>query len=175
MERGGVASTLCYNLVAMKHLYLFTLEIVPLEVGKSYDELPLHLTLMSRFLSELSPDELVFAVQYVFARASPVALVFGDIEELGPKKIAAYMISSQSEKTLHNELYRKLSALKIEYQYPQFVGTGHRAHVSAREGLEFERGHLETALVGYLIEVVDRKRIVRARFELNDLRKEATL
>ena len=44
------------------HLYLFTLEVVPLEVGKTYDELPLHCTLMFRFWSELPAEELAAKV-----------------------------------------------------------------------------------------------------------------
>lgn len=70
----------------MKHLYLFTLEITALEIGKAYDELPSHLTLMSRFLSELPAEELASRVRPLFAQTAPAHLVFGETMKLGPKK-----------------------------------------------------------------------------------------
>jgi len=149
----------------MKHLYLFTLEIVPLKVGKAYDELPSHLTLMSRFLSELSPDRLASHVQHVFVQTDPVILTIGRVEGLGPKKVAAHMVSSPSEMALHNELHKNLSALGVAFQYPQFIGMNHRAHVSVREGVMLREGQRHVSLVVYLIEVVDKKRVVRAKFE----------
>lgn len=42
----------------MKHRYLLILEIAPVEVGKTYDNLLSHLTLMSRFFSELPSAQL---------------------------------------------------------------------------------------------------------------------
>ncbi|MGF7229488.1 MAG: AAA family ATPase [Candidatus Saccharibacteria bacterium] len=150
----------------MQHLYLFTLEIVPLEVGKVYDDLPSHLTLMSRFLSELSPRQVAAAVQDVFAKSNLVAITFGGVEQLGPKKTTAYMISSTSEMALHDKLHRKLSSLAVEFQYPDFNAAGHKAHVSTRQGVVFEPGRRETARAAYLIEVIDNKRVIRAKFEL---------
>jgi hypothetical protein len=150
----------------MKHLYLFTLEVSPLETGKTYDDLPSHLTLMSRFWSELSPDELANAVRRLFAVTAPVALIFGETIELGPKKVIAHMVSSPSEQALHIKLHELLDSIHVEQQYPQYVGDGHKAHVTRREGLEFKQTDQYSASAAYLIEVVDTKRVVRSRFEL---------
>jgi hypothetical protein len=152
-----------------EHTYLFTLEIVPLETDKLYEELPAHLTLMSRFQSELSPDELASAVQYVFAQTSSVSLIFSDREEFGPKRITAYMIESPQEIVLHSKLHQKLSALQAVHLYPQFVGTGHKAHVSIREEVSFRQGERTLSSAAYLIEVVNRRRLVRSRFELGSI------
>lgn len=38
------------------HLYLFTLEVAPLEIGMTYNPLPSHLTLVSRFFSDKPPS-----------------------------------------------------------------------------------------------------------------------
>lgn len=150
----------------MKHLYLFTLEVAPLEVGKTYDDLPPHLTLMSRFWSELPPDELASVIRILFAATSPVALVFGETIELGPKKITAHMVSSSSELALHDKLRDVLDSLDVEYQYPEYNGANHKSHVSKREGLDFKKGDRYLTSAAYLIEVVDKKRVVRSKFEL---------
>ncbi len=151
----------------MKHLYLFTLEIVPLLVGKAYDELPSHLTLMSRFLSELSPEELAEKVRPLFMQTVPVHLVFGETIQLGPKKVTAHMVDSPDERQLHDDLRELLGASRVEYQYPEFIGESHRSHVTARDGVRFDAGSERLAFAVYLIEVVDRKRIIRARFTLS--------
>lgn len=151
----------------MKHLYLFTLEIVPLEVGRTYAELPSYLTLMSRFLSELSPGELAENVRPLFMQTAPVHLVFGETMQLGPKKVTAHMVSSPDERRLHDNLRELLDEIKVEYQYPEFIGENHRPHVTAREGLRLDAGIERTALTAYLIEVIDKKRVVRDKFTLS--------
>ena len=88
----------------MKHLYLFTLEIPPLEVGTAYDDLPSHLTLMSRFLSELPAEELANQVRLLFATTGFIHLAFAETIELGPKKVMAHMVDSPSERQLHHNL-----------------------------------------------------------------------
>lgn len=150
----------------MKHLYLFTLEIEPLDVGKTFCELPSHLTLMSRFLSDLSPDELAAKVRLLFTSTAPVRLIFGETTTLGPKKVTAHMVNSLDERRLHNALHKLLDAIEVDYQYPSFIGEGHKPHVTAREGVWFDRGSNHIASAVYLIEVIDKKRVIRAKFEL---------
>lgn len=150
----------------MKHLYLFTLEITALEIGKVYDELPSHLTLMSRFLSELSAEALASKVRPLFAQTSPVHLVFGETMQLGPKKVTAHMVDSPEENRLHNDLSNILCGLKVEYQYPEFIRDNHKPHVTARDSMSFTPGSTHVTRAAYLIEIVDRKRVVEAKLEL---------
>ena len=152
----------------MNRLYLFTLEITPLEVGKSYDELPSHLTLMSRFLSKLTPEELYSTVEPLFAGTSIVGLLFGDTAELGPKKVTAHMVDSSEERALHERLQALLARVGVTFQYPQFLGTHHKAHVTQRDDADFPpKTHVVCSAV-YLIEVVDGRRIVRSKFNLGN-------
>lgn len=146
----------------MKRLYLFTLEIVPLEVGRTYDDLPSHLTLMSRFLSELAPQEIAQKVRSVAQKTPPVSLTFGHAEKLGPKQVTAHMVISPAEQQLHKDIKAVLDDLKVTYQYPEFIGNGHKAHVTARAGVDFLPGQTQTAQNIYLIEVVNKKRVIRA-------------
>lgn len=157
----------------MKHLYLFTLEIEPLETGKAYDDLPSHLTLMSRFLSDLAPEQLSFIVEPLFADTKPINLLFGNAIELGPKKVTAHMVDSPEEGVLHNRLQALLDDAGVTFQYPQFIGAAHRAHVTQRDSVDFPpKTHMISSVV-YLIEVVDGRRIVRVRFNLDKLSSQS--
>lgn len=150
----------------MNHLYLFTLEIVPLEVGKAYADLPSHLTLMSRFTSQESSEELARIVSPVFAAIESFDLTFVEIIELGPKKVTAHMVNSADESRLHEKLRLLLVENSASFQYPEFIGTGHRAHITKRQGVSLEQGSQLTCSAAYLIEVVDKQRVVRAKFVL---------
>lgn len=151
----------------MSRVYILTLEIVPLGVGRIYDELPPHLTLMSRFLSNLSPDELAIKTKLLFAQTPPVSLVFGETTVLGPKKVIAHMVDSPEELRLHNALCTLLDAIKVDHQYPEFIGDNHKPHVTARKGVQFVSGSEHASSTAYLIEVINKKRIVRAKFTLS--------
>lgn len=153
----------------MKYRYLFTLEVAPLEVGKTYDELPSHLTLMSRFLSELSVDKLAEVVRPLFSQTGAVELVFGEVAELGPKKLMVHIVVRTDElKKLHVKLCSLLNAAKVEYEYPQFIGDNHKPHVTLREEAQFVKGDKLVVQAVYLIEIVDKKRVVRAKFDLGE-------
>ncbi|HEU4966101.1 MAG TPA: 2'-5' RNA ligase family protein [Candidatus Saccharimonadales bacterium] len=151
----------------MEHLYLFTLEIASLEVGKAYDELPPHLTLVSRFLSDLPPDELAATVRPLLAKTSRIHLVFGETTVLGPKKVTAHLITSTEERRLHDNVLKLLDTTQVAYQYPEFIGENHKPHVTARKDVRFDPGSEHIASATYLIEVVYTKRVVRAKFTLN--------
>jgi len=149
----------------MKHLYLFTLEVALLELGKV---LPSHLTLMSRFWSELPSDELAEVVRPLFARTNVMDLLFGEAVELGPKELTVHMIEQPEELKLHNDLHTLLDSVQADYQYPQFIGTSHKPHVTKRKGVQFRVGDKHVAQAAYLIEVVNERRVIRARFKLRE-------
>jgi hypothetical protein len=150
----------------MKHLYLFTLEIVPLEVGRVYDDLPSHLTLMSRFLSDAPYGELVDLVGPIFESYNHVELTFGRTAELGPKKVIAHMVSSAGERKLHEDIRALLERLKADFQYPEFIGANHKAHVTKREDVDFSPESKLVSSAAYLIEIVDGKRVIRSKFAI---------
>lgn len=155
----------------MNHLYLLTLEIEPLEIGRVYDELPSHLTLMSRFLSGLTPEQLSSVVASLFEDAKPVNLLFGSTVQLGPKKVTAHMVDSPDEWLLHSQLQTLLEEAGVIFQYPQFTGSNHKAHVTQRNGKDFPPKSQLISSVAYLIEVVGGQRIARSRFNLDAAKK----
>lgn len=152
---------------ANKHLYLFTLEVEPLKVGTTYDELPLHCTLMHRFYSGLSVEELSESVKPLFDKTSPLVLTAYEHSELGPKQIPVSLIRLTEElDDLNMRLFDYLNKLGVEYTAPQWIGKGHVFHVTDRENEVVEVGESHAAKMAYLIEVIDHKRAVRKRFEL---------
>jgi hypothetical protein len=155
-----------------RHLYLFTLEVVPLNVGAVYNPLPSHLTLVSRFWSEHSPEVLANRVKSIFEQTNPIELLFGQPASIGPKHTAVHLIEHTEEiKHLHERLCRLLDDLVVEYTNPQFVGKGHKPHVSRREGDGFALGYRQVVKAAYLIEVEihdeQHLRFVRAKFPLD--------
>lgn len=153
----------------MQHRYLLTLEVVPLGVGKTYPELPSHLTLMSRFLSDLSATEISDVIRPVLQDHRVLQLHFAGLAQLGPKKLTVHMVEESEElKALHGSLLTELRKLSITFEYPQFIGTGHKPHVTQRENYSFTAGDIVASSAVYLIEVVDSERVVRKKFALRD-------
>lgn len=99
-----------------KRRYLFILEIAPLETGKIYAELPSHLTLMSRFWSELSPDELAGIVRPLFQNAR-----LGDLPDVirkaaqarAPHILVGYLLELSQ---IHGRFYETSRVIGLEDQ-----------------------------------------------------------
>jgi len=155
----------------MKRLYLITLEIVPLELGQTYGTLPSHLTLMSRFTTHLSLDELTNILEPLFVATTPIKLTFGETIALGPKQVTAHMVESSDERKLHEKLITALDASLVKYQYPQFIGPNHKPHVTARNGVLFPPNSFHYSRAAYLIKIVDHNRLVKAKYNLNGIER----
>jgi hypothetical protein len=156
----------------LKHCYLFALEVQPLEAGATYRTLPLHCTLMHRFLSELSPGVLAGKLGSFFAGVPQVKLIPREYVLLGPNQVPVSELELTSQiRNLHMELYALLNSLRVKYTAPEWVGQGYRPHVSGRENARLEIGseHISPAI--YLIEVEEpdhaQVRIIRHTFALN--------
>ncbi len=155
----------------MDYLYLFTLEVDPLTVCNTYNPLPMHLTLVSRFWSELPPDAIASATLAVFEHTKPIQLVFGEEATIGPKKTPVNLVQdTEAMKNLHLQLVELLNSLGVSYTLPQFVGEGHLPHVSKRADSRFVVGSRIAVDTAYLIEVdirgKDHSRYVRMKFDL---------
>jgi hypothetical protein len=152
----------------MKHRYLFILEVAPVATGKTYDELPSHLTLMSRFFSQLTPAQLTKVVHSLFEQTAPFGLTFGATTELGPKKLRVHMMEhSDILHQLHDKLRDLLDSIAVDYEYPQFIGKSHKPHVTKREDVQYNIGDRLIVKTACLVEVVDRRRVIRSNFALH--------
>lgn len=159
------------RLASSMHLYLFTLEVEPLKVGGAYNPLPAHLTLISRFWSELSPSEIANMALASFTHSKPVELLFGAEAVIGPKKTKVHLVENTLElKNLHSQLCEVLAKHGVTITQPQFIGEGYLPHVSKREGSNYLVGDRRESRCAYLIEVMiegtKQQRYVREVFKL---------
>ena len=135
-------------------LYLFTLEVTPLEVGSVYNPLPSHLTLISRFYTSATPEHIADNVNHLFASTKPLALVFDGSAMIGPKHTAVHLIQQSAElKRLHVQLADILSRIGVDYTQPDYIRQGWKPHVSRREADGFMPGNTHITTAAYLIEV----------------------
>jgi hypothetical protein len=122
---------------------------------------------MSRFWSELSPEKITETTLPPFKNTQPITLVFGNTIELGPKKLIVHTVENSNElKQLHDNLLHVLNSLNVDYEYPDYIGQGHKPHVTKREGAQFNKGDVCMTEAAYLIEIVDGNRVVRSRCKL---------
>jgi hypothetical protein len=115
----------------------------------------------------MRPEAISKVVRPLFESTKPIVLAFGETVELGPKRLLVHMVNQPKESELHNQLREVLDAVNVEYQYPQFIGDNHKAHVTYREGVRFSAGDTHISPAVYLVEVVEGDRVIRARYPLN--------
>lgn len=96
----------------------------------------------------------------------PLELTFGSTVQLGPKKVVAHLVKQPEEQELHKKLYKLLSAIPVEFEYPQFMGDNHKAHVTKRENIDFMPGSTIVSSAIYLIEVIGNNRVVQNKIAL---------
>ncbi len=160
-----------------RRCYLFALEVAPLTIGRAYDELPLHCTLMHRFWVEMSPEDLMAKVHDVLVATPVLSLRVIGRTLLGPKQVSVSLIEHAADlETLNARLFERLNELGVEYVAPQWVGQGHVFHVTDKPGSLLKDGVTKTAGAVYLIEVnvpgYEGKRIPRTKFALNTRKDE---
>ena len=154
-----------------QRLYIFTLEIAPLKIGEMYNPLPSHLTLVSRFWSDLSPKELAETVTPVFDTTNKLTIFFGETAFLGPQKKEVNLIEPKDDlKKLHMKLVKPLNSASVEFTNSQWVGDGFRPHITKRKNVDFPIGYKQTAEAAYLIEIEIKNnkhfRLVQKRFNI---------
>lgn len=137
-----------------RRLYILTLELSPLNVGEMYNPLPSHLTLVSRFWTSLTPEELAKLVKPVFERINKITLLFGETAFLGPQKKEVSLISLNDElRQLHAKLFKLLRSINVEFTNPHWVGGGFKPHITKRNNVDFPIGYKQTTESAYLIEI----------------------
>jgi hypothetical protein len=152
-------------------LFIITLEISPLKVGEMYNPLPTHLTLVSRFWTSLTSEELARLVKPVFKNTDKIQLLFGDAAFMGPQRKEVNLIAISYELIrLHMELFELLNSSNALFTNPQWVGGGFKPHITKRKEV-FPVGYKQLTEAAYLIEIKikDNKhfRFVREKFSLS--------
>lgn len=137
-----------------KKTYLLALEVEPMEVGRSYAQLPMHCTVMHRFLTELSAEALIAELAPIFDSADPLALRLSDHVAFGPRKQLVTLIESSPELvTLHNRLFDRLNSLSVRYTELDWVDAGYVPHVTDKNGKRISPKLASNINAAYLISI----------------------
>ena len=151
--------------------YLLALEVAPMAVGQSYQQLPMHCTIMHRFHSALGAKALVTELGPIITRTAIVELLPQNHQAFGPKKQLVTIVDpTPALLALHAELYQKLNQLGVQYTESDWVGEGYIGHVTDKQGgrLPVAKPTLSKAI--YLISVEHplqgSRRFIEARIAL---------
>lgn len=108
--------------------------------GMSYDDLPLHITLMHWFQSSTNESVIVNALEKVVFE--PV-VVEADSEDMYGKNhdIRVTKIKRTTNlQNLHLQLYEKFNSLDVVYSEKEFVGDGYGPHSTHKPNAKLEKG-----------------------------------
>ena len=136
------------------HLYLFTLEVAPLEIGMTYNPLPSHLTLVSRFFLDKPPNHIINKVSALFKLAECIELVFEELSTIGPEHTEVHVIKpNKSLEELHTQITDNLVDIGVSYTHPEYIKEGWKPHISKRDNDNYVPGYSFLTHAAYLIEV----------------------
>ena len=126
--------------------YLLALEIHPIKVGKTYEGLPLHCTLVHWFYLD-SIKEIVRPIRQLLEKEEgPVLHIDGEEEFTGmtndgPVPVLVNKVKRTPDIShLHEEILKILDTAEAKYSMPQYVHAGYEPHVTHQQEGRLERG-----------------------------------
>ncbi|OGG47298.1 hypothetical protein A2671_00115 [Candidatus Kaiserbacteria bacterium RIFCSPHIGHO2_01_FULL_49_13] len=139
---------------ANMHVYLFVLEVDPMEVGEIHGSLPLHCTLMPWFYTYPDWREILEKTRGVFLGQRAVGLFSGARAFFGEKNnTPVHMLVRHKELLLlHSKLLEVLSGYGTDHVIPRYVGQKFSPHVSDHKDRSFPPGSYLLSKHVYLIE-----------------------
>ena len=152
--------------------YLLALEVAPMTVGRAYEQLPMHCTIMHRFHTTLSAAALEAALRPIVSATLPVLLIPTQHQAFGPRKQLATLIELTAPlQALHRQLYEKLTSLDAQYTESDWVGDGYTPHVTDKQGRRLPTKTQTVCAAVYLISVEHplqgTKRFIEARLDFS--------
>lgn len=156
-----------------KNIYLITLEVSPIAIGRFYDQLPAHLTLIPRFTTKVETEDILNKVSLVSAKTKNITIVVTKKEILGPKQTKVWLVNANKYLAeLHKDLKTKIDEIEANFLYPEFMKNNWIPHISVRENINFEENQQLESNKIYLIEISKEdnvtKKMAIGSFVLND-------
>lgn len=155
--------------------FLFVLEVEPMKVGKSYNKLTLHCTVLHWFNVETSAEELLRLTSKIFSNTHPIELVAGEPAMFGPSSDPHSMyvnkvVHNQALVYLHRSLLKVVDGIHAQHTEPSYTGGGFNFHVTMQEGRSFVEGTKDLSTAAYLVERVEgaknSRKFIRAKIPL---------
>lgn len=128
--------------------YLLALELEPVEIGKTYEVLPLHTTLVHWFWLEAPKiDELIKLVSKLTTeKLSLEALeeaIFTEFTDSGTIPVTVSRIEkSDTLSDLHNRITALIDSLGGTYEKPEYIGGGYEPHVTHQYKTKINTGDI---------------------------------
>jgi 2'-5' RNA ligase len=145
--------------------FLFAFEIEPVQLGASYDSLPLHCTLMHWFRTRASADTVIRLAHGVMHDRKPVELNSREFALFGRNKnIPVHTIEMNTcMHSLHMELFYCLRGLHVTPSEPEYIGAGWKPHVTTKDGRAFAPGSRTVSKAVYLVQALDARALTYKR------------
>jgi len=159
------------DMLTDKKTYFLALEVEPMEVGRAYEQLPMYCTIMPRFHTALSVDELASALEPIFANFGPITLNAGEHLAFGPQKQLVTLVDPTEEITeIHQALFDTFNKLNVQYAEQEWVGEGYIPHVTDNQGKRLTIHQTLLSKKAYLVTVdhplAGKQRKVKQLFKL---------
>lgn len=141
-------------MIVNEKLRLITMEIVPLRINESYDPLPSHLTLVSRFQTSLEEARLINLLKPIANSVrKSLELRCENTAIIGPKQTPVLIVTMSSMmRDIHDQIIAVLKD-RVTFKYPQFLEDGWRPHISRRDDEQIDTTTNIDCTAMYLIEV----------------------
>lgn len=137
--------------------FLVAFEVEPVVMGRVYETLPLHCTLMHWFRTKLDHHAIKHVVGLVCYTNGPLFLHAGGIENFGPQKTIPVSVIRETRDlmALHTKIHQVLLDLSVTFVEPQYVGEGYRPHVTVTDGRFFPVRDSMRVLNGYVVQALN--------------------
>ncbi len=126
--------------------YLVALEITSVEIGKTYNGLPLHCTLVNWFQTN-KIEYLITDIQKLLESQPPVLLKVGNEDQFtgmtssGPIPVRVNKVQkTRAIKKLHDEIVAMLKAYDVDFVAPQYLNEGYVPHITHQEDGRAQQG-----------------------------------
>lgn len=141
--------------------YLLALEIHPVEQGKTYEQLPLHCTLIHWFwLSSI--ESTVRSIHQLLKNQDVPQLSIGEeaqftgVTNSGPISVVVNKVKRTAVITeLHEAVVKILEDAKVEYSMPQYIHSGYVPHVTHQKDGRLTKGDAVKVSSLYLAQADD--------------------
>lgn len=148
--------------------FLLALEVNPMQVSKTYNQLDLHCTVVHWFRTKATSHDVLAVVMPIINKAPAIELVSDKTALFGPSKglkdIPVNLVKPTSAfRTLHSSLLQAIEQLGVRHTEPAYTGKGFNSHVTKQGNLSFSEGSRHVATITYLIEALDQKNITQKR------------
>lgn len=141
--------------------YLFVLPLEPIEIGRVYEHLPIHCTLMHWFWVAATPEELIKKIKTVFEGYGPLELVSAAPALFGPNYDVPVhtLVSNPSLKKLHDKLLAVLDEMGVRHIERKWIGNRFSPHVTTKNGRSFPPESRARINEVYIFEALDAQKL----------------